>query len=135
MRNAHLLVATVLASSFATPSFTFAQSSLPPPGSSRPLSRGDEVLEAVHRSGAVPRCWNAFIQRQPDAPSVRFRVRIEVDETGRVSTATVLDPTPTLFAQCVHNEVRRATVPAGPAISVTTTYSFAAGTPAPVPTR
>ena len=91
------------------------------------------MLEAVHRSGAVPRCWNAFIQHQPDAPSVRFRVRIEVDASGAVSEATVLDPTPTLFATCVRNEVRRASAPAGTAVTVTTTYSFAAGVPAPIP--
>jgi hypothetical protein len=95
--------------------------------------RSHAVLEAIHRSGAAQRCWNAFLQHQPDAPSVRFRLRVEVNDEGAVTQAAVLDPTPSLFANCVRNEVRHAAVPAGPAITVETTYSFAAATPAPIP--
>ena len=96
-------------------------------------SRTHVVLEAVHRSGAVPRCWNAFLQHQPDAPTVRFRLRVEVDANGVVTEATVLDPTPLLLANCIRAQVRHATIPAGPAITVETTYNFGAGTPAPIP--
>ena len=112
-----------------------SSSSAPPSSgpSAAPVSRNHEVIEALHRSGAVPRCWNAFIQHSPEAPSARFRVRVEVDASAAVHDVVIIDPIPTLLAGCVRNELRRATVPAGSAITISTTYSFAAGAPAPIP--
>ena len=98
-------------------------------------SRGHVVLEAVHRTGAVPRCWNAYLDHQPDAPSVRFRLRVDVDAAGAITHAVVLDATPPLLAGCIRTQLQLAHVPAGTAITVETTYSFNAGTPAPVPTQ
>lgn len=96
-------------------------------------SRAEAVIEAVHRSGAVARCWNAYLRSTPEAPSVRFRVRIEVSADGSVRQVSVLDPAPAALTLCVRAELRRISMAAGEAVSVETTYSFAAGVPAPVP--
>ncbi len=125
----HPLALALALALLASPSQSQRLAQTPP----REPTRNHVVLEAVHRSGAVQRCWNAFVQHQPEAPSVRFRLRVEVNDSGAVTSAVVLDPAPTAFAGCVSTQLRRVTVPAGPAITVETTYSFAAGTPAPVP--
>jgi hypothetical protein len=92
------------------------------------------VIEAVHRSGAVPRCWNAYLEATPEAGSVRFRLRVEVNASGAIERVALLDPTPPPFEGCVRTQLRRLTVPAGAAVTVETTYSFTADGPAPVPT-
>lgn len=92
-----------------------------------------EVVERVHRSGAAPRCWNAFIAQNAESPSVQFRLRIETDGAGGVRSVLVLDPTPVAFAECVQTQVRGLTNVPGPSLTATTTYAFRAGLAAPVP--
>lgn len=110
------------------PSHRLAQTALPSP------SRTHEVLAALHRSGTVQRCWNAYLRHAPDAPSVQFRLRVEVSAAGAVTRVVVRDPAPTTLTDCVSSQLRHVSVPPGPTIlTVESTYGFAAGVTAPVP--
>jgi len=91
------------------------------------------VVNAIHHSGATQRCWNAFLASDPDAPSVRVSLRVEVAATGAVTSVTVLSPIPPTLLSCVRTQVSRARIPAGAAVTVTTNYGFSAGVPAPIP--
>jgi hypothetical protein len=95
--------------------------------------RSSLVVDAALRSGAVPRCWNAYLQSNAEASSARFRVRIELNDAGAFHRVTVLDPAPPPLVGCVQAQLARLSIPRGEAIVVVTTYSFAAGMPAPVP--
>jgi hypothetical protein len=98
-----------------------------------PPNRTSVVIEALHRSGAAQRCWNAFLHANPDSGSVRLRVRVEVSASGGLERVTFLEPAPEPLTNCVRAELRRFSVAAGPTATVETTYSFSAGVPAPVP--
>lgn len=105
-----------------------SQSVLDPTG-----NRSRDAALALHRTGAVPRCWNAFLAENPDAASAQFRLRVAVDAQGHVGQVTVRDPVPPELLECVRTQLRRAEIAPGAAVTVDTTYAFAAGTPAPVP--
>jgi hypothetical protein len=112
------------------------QHSPPPPtdaATAPRLDRSSTVVEAIHRSGVVPRCWNAFVHQEPNSPSVQFRLRVEVTAQGTVHSVAVLDPTPESLAQCIRTQVGRLSLPTGDAITVQTGYAFSPGMTAPVP--
>jgi hypothetical protein len=121
-----LLLLALLGTS-ATTAPRLAQTGAPP------ADRGHVALAAIHRSGAVPRCWNAYLQSDPNAVSVRFRLRAEIAASGAVERVALLDPVPSALADCLRSQLRRVSVAPGPAVTVETTYSFVAGSPAPVP--
>jgi hypothetical protein len=98
-----------------------------------PASRTNAVLDALYRSGTVPRCWNSYLRTEPNAPSVRIRVRLEVDAAGAVRAVAVLDPAPPGLVGCIRTEAQRLSVGPGEASTAQATYAFTAGAPAPVP--
>src|SRR5687768_13037928 len=75
-------------------------------------ARSRAVTEAVHHSGAVPRCWNAYLHAEPAAGSVRFRVRVDVAASGAFERVAVLDPVPLALAGCVRTQLAQVRVTA-----------------------
>ena len=116
-----VLIAAALYSTSLVPRARLAQDA----GEHR--SRSSTVIDGIHRSGAVPRCWNAYLHMEPEAGSVRFRVRVEVSAAGVVERVNVLDPTPPPLVECVRTQVQRVTFTAGSAVTVETTYAFQPG--------
>ncbi len=89
-------------------------------------ARAESVLDAFNRSRVVNDCWNTALRRNPAHPREAFRVRLDVNPSGRASVGVTGSNDPEL-ARCIQQRASARPFGAGGSVTADQSVTLAPG--------